>query len=329
MNHPRGSQPPVRSKTEPPSGLAENSKRITPWLFRRVNAPVSPTAQTTRHPEKAVADVMGSPKPPSYRAAQESCPSKEKSTGAQEIDITATDSPADTTLPRSLTRAPRGLAWPNRPNRTATASDAASSSNLGQSSLRSATSAEQSRPGLTVTIRRGTPPPGSAHPPRYRSRELSITTTLPPYSATGGSFTLSKEPQPQDRGRKLSSEFSSGEPRLALPSGPLLPESAVSRIRAAYRVSNELGNAVMRQEVRVATPIALSPRARRRFMSVTEAEGLRKVNARVDRRSGGREARQRALSKPGDCSGRSRDGKIHRTASERVKPMKIRDISRR
>ena len=332
MDHPRGSQqqPPVRSKTEPPSRLAENSKRITPWLFRRVNAPVSPTAQTTRHPEKAVADVMGSPKPPSYSAAQESCPSKEMSTGAQEIDITATDSPVDTTLPRSPTRAPRGLAWPNRPNRTATASDAASASNLGQSSLRSATFVEQSRPGLTVTIRqRGTPPPELAHPPRYRSRELSITTTLPPYSATRGSFMLSKEPQSQNRCRKPSSELSSGEPRLALPSGPLLPESAVSRIRAAYKVSNELGNAVMRQEVRVATPLALSPRSRRRFMSVTEAEGLRKVNARMDRRSGEREARQRASSKPGDCSGRSRDGKIHRTASERVKPMKSRDISRR
>jgi hypothetical protein len=85
----------------------------------------------------------------------------------------------------------------------------------------------------------------------------------------------------------------------------------------------------MVQEVRVATPMALTPCVRRRFVSVTELEGIRKADARADRRFGGCETRQRALSKPADCGGRKYDGKIYRTASERVNPMKIRDKSRR
>lgn len=315
---PRGSQRPVRSQTESPSGLAVNSKQVTPWLFRRVNASASLTAM---HPEMVTtADVMGTANPPSYHAAQENCPSKGRSTGARSIE---TYSPADTTLPRSPTRAPRGLAWLSRPVRTAAPSDAAANLGLGQPSLRCATEAEWSRPGLT--IRRCAPPPESVNPPCYRSRELSITPTLPPYSATGASFAPSKEPQPQDGSRKPIPAFSGDGPR---PNNQLVPESAVSRIQAAYKVSNDLGNAVMMQEVRLATPVALSPRAGRRFVSVTELEGIRKVNARADRRPGERESRQRALSKPSDCSGRNRDGKIHRTASERVNPMKSRHDKR-
>jgi len=288
-----------------------------------------------RHPEKAAVDVIGSAEPP-YRAAQESHPSKEKSTNAQDIEITAAakDSRAGTPPPQSPTRAPTALAWPNKPNRAAAPSDRAAS-NSRQSGLRSAAEEERSRLGFAV--RRGTPPPGPAHPPRYRSRELSSTPTLPPNCTTEGNSAPSKEPWPRDRSRKPSSAFSGGEPRLALPGHhPLLPNSAVSRIRAAYRVSNELGSAVMLQEVRMATPAdytgpdtASTPRVTRRFVSVTGREGFRKVNARLDRRSNEREARQRALSKPSDYGGRNHDGKIHRTASERVNPMKIRDISRR
>ncbi|KAI9461231.1 hypothetical protein BJY52DRAFT_1222387 [Lactarius psammicola] len=332
---PRGSQPPVRSNMEPPSGLvAENPKRVTPWLFRRVNAPVSPTSQTMRHPEKAAADVMGSAEPPSYRSAQESFPSKEKSTDTQNIKITAAakDSRAGTPPPQSPTRTPTELARPSRPNRTAGPSDA---SNLRQTGPRGSAEEERSRPGFAV--RSSTPPAGPAHPPRYRPHDLSLTPILPPYCATGGSSARSKEPWPQDRSRKPSSEFSGGGPRLALPSRhPLLPDSAVSRIRAAYRVSNELGSAVMLQEVRMATPadytrpdVASIPRGTRRFVSVTEREGFRKVDARLDRHSSEREGRQRALSRPSDYDGRNHDGRIHRTASERVNPMKIRDISRR
>lgn len=271
---------------------------------------------------------MGSAEPPSYRLAQaqESYPSKEKSTGAQEIEITgmAKDSRAGTPLPQLPTRAPTGLAWTNEPaNRSAAQGDAVP--NVRQSGLRSAAEEERSRPGFA--IRRGTPPPPEpAHPPRYRPRELSPA--LPPYRATEGSSAPPlKVPWPQDRSRKPSSAFSGGEPRLALPSGhPPLPDSSVSRIRAAYRVSNELGNAVMLQEVRVTTP-ADYPRpdaasaVTRRFVSVTEPEGFRKVDARVDRRSSEREARQRASSKPSDCGGRSHDGKIYRTASERLNPV--------
>jgi hypothetical protein len=311
----RGSEPPVRSKTELPSGLADNYKRVTPWLFRQVNAPVSPTSQTPRprHLEKA--------KPPSYRAAEESYPSKdkEKSTHAQDIEITATAKDS-----RAGTRAPTGLAWPNKPNQTAGPSD--TTPNLRQSGLRSAAEEGRPSPGLA-----GTPPP-QQYPPRYRPREMSHTPSLPPYCATGGSSAPSKEPRPQDRSRKPSS----GEPRLALPDHPLLPDSAVSRIRAAYRVSNELGNAIMLQEVRVAPPVgctrpdaASTPRVTRRFVSVTEPEGFRKVNAPVERRSGESEARQRALSKPSDYGGRNHDRKIHRSASERVNPIKVRDVSRR
>ncbi|KAI9442414.1 hypothetical protein H4582DRAFT_2072975 [Lactarius indigo] len=329
---PRGSQPPVLSKVEPPSGLAENPvQRVTPWLFRRVNAPVSPTSQTTKHLEKAATDVIGSVKPPSYC---ESYPSKEKSTGAQqEIEITAAakDSRADTP-PQSPTQAPTRPTWPNRPKRIAEPSDHAAS-NSRQSGSRSIAEEERSHPGFATT-----PLPEPAHPPRYRPRESSLTPTLPPYCATEGSSSHSKEPWLQNRSRKPSSAFSNGgEPRLALPSHhPLLPDSAVSRIRAAYKVSNELGSAVMLQEVRMATPAdyrrldaASAPRGTRRFVSVTEREGFHRVNARLDRRSSEREARQRALSRPSDNDGRNHDGTIHRTASERVSSMKVHDISRR
>ena len=324
---PQGSsQPPVLLKTEPPSGLAENAKRVTPWLFRQVNVAVSPTSQTPRprHLEKAATDVMESARPPSYRMAQESHPSKEKPRNVQEIEIAATakDSRADT--PRSPKRALTGLAWSDELNETAGPSNPTPNL-LRQSGLRS--SAEEGTPRPKLAVRHGTAP----HPPRYRPREMSHTPSLPPYCATGGSSVPSKEPWPQDRSRQPSS----GEPRLALPDHPLLPDSAVSRIRAAYRVSNELGNAVMLQEVRVATPVgcthpdaASTPRITRRFVSVTEPEGFRKVNARVDRRFGEREARQRALSKPSDYGGRNYDEKIHRTASERVNPIKVRDVSR-
>ncbi|KAF8268481.1 hypothetical protein EI94DRAFT_1727629 [Lactarius quietus] len=285
-----GSRPLVQSKatTEPPppSGLAERSKRLTPWLFRRVNAPAS---LTTRHPETAAVNVIGSV--PSSRAAQESYPIKETATGAQEVECTATDSPA-VTIQRSLS--PTRELWPNRPNRITGSSDAAS--NMGRPCIRSAAAA--------ATEER-CPLPDSVHPPSYRSRELSPTPTPPPYSAASGSFAPSKKRQPQDRSRNPSSARGTREPRpsLALPSdGPVLSESALSRIRAAYKVSNELGNAVMLQEMRIVTPLAsLTPRVvTRRFVSVTDLEGLRKVHERVDRRSGvsGREVRQRALSKP-------------------------------
>jgi hypothetical protein len=62
----------------------------------------------------------------------------------------------------------------------------------------------------------------------------------------------------------------------------------------------------MRQEMRVAIPInnaeeepLLTPRGTRRFVSVTEAEGLRKM----DGGSREHEARQRALSKPSNYLG--------------------------
>jgi len=248
---------------------------------------------------------MRSAEPPSYRVVQESLPSKEESTGAQgahETGISANDGRAGTHLPQSPTRAPTGLAWPSK-NETAGPSD--STPNLRRSGLRSVAEIGRPRPGLTV--RHATPPPQPlAHPPRYRLREMSNTPSLPPYCATGGSSAPSKEPRPHVRSRKPSS----AEPRLALPDHPPLPDSAVSRIRAAYRVSNELGNAVMHQEVRVATPVACkrpdaasTPRATRRFVSVTELEGFCKVNARVDWRSGDCEARQRVLSKPSDYGG--------------------------
>ncbi|KAH9176639.1 hypothetical protein EDB89DRAFT_2226696 [Lactarius sanguifluus] len=288
-------------------------------------------SKTTRYPEKVATDVIGSAKPPSY---QESYPSKEESTGAQkeiEIAATAKDSHAGTRPSQSPTQAPTGPAWLNKPNRTAAPSDHAAS-NLRQSGSRSITEEERSRHGFAVT-----PPPRSAHPPRYRPRESSLTPTLPPYCATEGSSesARSKEPWPQDRSHKPSPAFSGGgEPRLALPSRhPLLPDSAVSRIRAAYRVSNELGSAVMLQEMRMTTPAdyrrpdaASASRGTRRFVSVTEREGPREVHARLERHSSEREARQRALNKPSDYGGRNYDGTIHRTASERVK---IRDISRR
>jgi len=73
----------------------------------------------------------------------------------------------------------------------------------------------------------------------------------------------------------------------------------------------------MRQELRVGIVVdhaqldpMPTPRATRRFMSVTEAEGFRKAKERVDKGSREHEARQRVLSKPsshaGQCYGGSR-----------------------
>jgi hypothetical protein len=85
----------------------------------------------------------------------------------------------------------------------------------------------------------------------------------------------------------------------------------------------------MRQELRVAIPVVNAerdltptPRSTRRFMSATEAEGLRRAKERVDKGSREHEARQRVLSKPssyvGHGYGESRQRTIGVVKSGRV-----------
>jgi hypothetical protein len=95
-------------------------------------------------------------------------------------------------------------------------------------------------------------------------------------------------------------------PLPPLQSHPLLPNSAVSRIQAGYKVSKEFGDAIMRQEVRMAMPTpdhtmldsAPTPRVGQRFMSASELQSHRKAKQRIDKSFPEHEVRQRTSSKP-------------------------------
>jgi hypothetical protein len=110
-------------------------------------------------------------------------------------------------------------------------------------------------------------------------------------------------------------------PPLPLPSHPQLSSSAISRIQAGHKVSQQFGDAIMQQELRLATPtfdhhsrldhVLPNPRHARRFLSASELQSHRKAKLRTDKVTLEHEAHQRASnnkSSPniGRCLGDSR-----------------------
>jgi len=310
--------PPVPPKREmsarPPAEgyarAAEVPKRVTPWLHRRVKTPVpsqdpQPQPQVTRHhrlPEKASSgDVKGSsvsPKPPSYRSRYQLQvhPSEES---FRVLPSKSTDSLAKTVVSsiQVLVHTPAKPALVNKVDRHEARKAPSNHSPTPQPSIGSLHEARSRRgfavaPSLTRLPKQTQPPsyPGPfPAPPPYRAspEESSLH--------SGRSRSL-----PRSRKHSSRSALEKEAPLPALPDHPQLSASAVSRIQAAYKVSNEFGNAVMRQEVRMAIPSpehmdpvpVPTPRVGRHFMSAAELDTHRKAKRREH------EARQRTMSKP-------------------------------
>ncbi|KAH9978839.1 hypothetical protein BGW80DRAFT_1455557 [Lactifluus volemus] len=269
--------------------MAESLTRVTPWLLRPVKTPVSSAPRMARS-----VSADGPPEPPSYWAAQESYPRVERSPRVLESGNVANSSRGVSSIVHTSRHTPTK---PARHDKRDTDAEAQRSviSCPSQWSLRSAPR-ERSRP-RTPTHRIATSESGQ---PQNRHRPVPFPSPPPYHVSKGCSVPSSQSRSPH---RKKSS---TSVKEVELPCHPPLPTSAVSRIRAAYKISKEFGDAVMRQEMRVAIPInnaeeepLLTPRGTRRFVSVTEAEGLRKM----DGGSREHEARQRALSKPSNYLG--------------------------
>jgi hypothetical protein len=274
--------------------MDESPARVTPWLLRRVKTPVSLA------PRKVVpADVRVSPEPPSYQMVQESYSGVEWSGRVLESGNAANASRGG--VSSAAVHVPRHkLTKPARHDkRDTTEAQRSAISCPSQSSLRSS-HRERSRP-KTPVHRVATPEPAPL-PNHHRSNPFRPP---PPYHASQEFAVLLDKSRPPHRIHKKSSASEKVALSLALPCHPPLPTSAESRIRTAYNISKEFGDAVMRQEMRVAVPMdnaergpMPSPRGTQRFMSVTEAEGFHKAKEYVDRGSREDEARRRALSKP-------------------------------
>ena len=301
--------------------VKERPTRVTPWLLRRVKTPVSAPQAQVQATRSVSADVRRSPKPPSYQAAQaqQSYPSVERSRRVLDSsNAVNTSSGGSSTAPGHSRHTPTKPARHDKRDKTEVQRSAISSPS--QSSLHSS-HRERSRP--RTPAQRVVPQP--AQPPNYPSYEPFPAP--PPYRhASKESFvpsTRSKSPHLSHKKSSASEKGVSSSEQLPQPGSP------ESRIRAAYNVSKEFGDAVMRQEMRVAIVVdytqldpMLTPRATRRFMSVTEAEGFRRTKERVDKGSREHEVRQRALSKPCSHAGQAY-GESRKRANSAVKPGRV------
>ena len=297
----------ARSPAEGYARAAEVPKRVTPWLHRRVKTPVpSQDPQVTGHhrlPEKASSgDVKGysvSPKPPSYRSQLQVRPSEES---FRVLPSKSTDNLAKTAVVSSiqvLVHTPAKPALVNKIDRHEARKAPSDHSPTPQPSIGSFHEATRSRRGVALAPSL-TRLPKQTQPPSYPGP----IPAPPPYRASPEESSLhSGRSRSLPRSRKHSSRSALEKevpPLPALPDHPQLSASAVSRIQAAYKVSNEFGNAVMRQEVRLAIPSpehmapvpAPTPRVARHFMSAAELDTHRKAKRREH------EARQRTMSKP-------------------------------
>lgn len=314
--------PPVPPKSDVkirPAAATRLPERVTPWLLRRVKAPVTQATQVT-HSQKASTDIKRSPRPPAYHVVQQQIRPSEERLGIAAppsgdhiaMTVTVASRPAvpvqSAVQVRHRTppppRTPPKPAVAHRPTRSeAPPRGLTSHSGSPQSSVRS-THEEISRP-RTATPTRAAPLPGRANLPSYHSAEPFPAP--PPYraSAEDGHLTSTRS-RSLPRSRKHGSAFEKEVPLPPLPSYPPLPSSAVSRIQAGYKVSKTFGDAVLRQEVRVAMPTpehtrldhAPTPRVGRRFMSASEMQSFRKTKQRTDKSYPEHEVRQRASSKP-------------------------------
>ena len=308
--------PPVPPKSElrvRPTAYAENiPKRVTPWLLRHVKAPES---HVTRPPKKAAADIMGSPKPPTYQAVlqqQQQQQQQQKEGRASEERPRTTDSPRSHNLPKlaslpalqTTVQAPTPDHSPPKPaplakpDRSDKRKEPGFNAHAPQSTVRGTHEQVRPRP-RTKSSPRPVPVPESVVPvPQPTYTHAKSFPEPPPYRRTAGeSSPPSARSRSLPRSRKKSSTFEKDAPLPPLPNHPHppLPSSAMSRIHAAYKVSNEFGNAVMRQEVRLATPlpdITPTPRVGRRFMTASEIESFRKSRQRATKGSSEHQARR-------------------------------------
>jgi hypothetical protein len=305
--------PPVPPKSElrvRPAASAENiPKRVTPWLLRHVKAPES---HVTRPPQKAVADIMGSPKPPAYELVQQQQPKEERPSGErprtspQSHNLpklaslpalqTTVRAPAPAPAPAPDYPLPPIPAPPTKPDksdkRKEPVSGSVSHAYAPQSSGRGRHE-ERPRP-RTKSSPRPAPVPATVVPVPQPTHTHARSFPEPPSyrSAAGESSLPSARSKSLPRSRKKSSTFEKDAPLPPLPNHPPLPSSAMSRIHAAYKVSNEFGNAVMRQESRLATPlpdVAPTPRVGQRFMTASEIQSLRKSRQRATKGSAERQ----------------------------------------
>ena len=292
-------------------------ERVTPWLLRRVKAPVTQATQVT-HSQKASVEIkgLGYPKPPAYHVVQQQTRPSEERLGiaplpsGDHVAMTLTSRPA---VPVQSTVQVRHRTPPRTPPKPAVAhrstrseapqSGLTSHSGSPQSSVRNAHE-EILRP-RTATPTRPAALSGRANLPSYHSPEPFPAP--PPYRASAeDSHTTSTRSRSLSRSRKQGSAFEKEVPLQPLPSYPPLPSSAVSRIQAGYKVSKTFGDAVLRQEVRIAMPTpehtrldyAPTPRVGRRFMSASEMQSFRKTKQRTDKSYPEHEVRQRTSSKP-------------------------------
>jgi hypothetical protein len=158
-------------------------------------------------------------------------------------------------------------------------------------------------------------------PPPYRA---SAEDNRYPTSTSVRSRSLPRSSRNKHGGRTFEKD-SAPLPPLPLPpplpSHPQLSSSAISRIQAGHKVSQDFGNAIMQQELRFATPTSdhhsrldpvpvPNPRLGRRFLSASELQSHRKARLHTDKITPEHEARQRTSNKSsssvGRCSGDSR-----------------------
>lgn len=174
-----------------------------------------------------------------------------------------------------------------------------------KSRRRGVVAAAPSLTGTTTRLPKHTQPPNYPvpvpfpAPPPYPRASSPPEEDSSPHPDSGRSRSLPRSRNHSSRSA-LEKVAAAAAPLPALPDHPQLSASAVSRIQAAYKVSDEFGNAVMRQEVRMAIPSpehmapvpVPAPRAARHFMSAAELDSHRKAKQREH------EARQRTVSKP-------------------------------
>jgi hypothetical protein len=327
-------------------------ERVTPWLLRRVKTPVTRATQPAPAPasQKASTDIIRGgtprPEPPAYYRAvpqQQIHPSQER------LAITPTRGPAtvvQTTVPVPRTP-PKPAAVPVAHRSTSTPAvrrgetqqrvpTPITSSRPSCPQIRSVRSAPQEetsrRPATRAPLRSvavtvqperrvllpsyhsAEPFPSSPAPPPYRvSAEDSYPTSvrsrsLPRSSRKHGGPTFEKETTPLP----------------PLPSHPLLSSSAISRIQAGHKVSKEFGDAIMKQELRLATPTpdhsgrldpVPNPPLRQRFLSASELQSHRRAKLCTDKITPEQEARLRTSNKSSPNVGRLPGDSRQRAAS--------------
>ncbi|KAN0116283.1 hypothetical protein V8E52_006108 [Russula decolorans] len=340
------------------ASAASISGRVTPWLLRRVKAPVTRATKTAPAPAPQKAnstDIRGSlkPAPPAYHVVlpqpqpqpqQQINPSEERvaimttsrglaaAAAVQSQQSTVQVQPRTPPKPPAPHRSARG-----RGGETQRGPPASHSGCPQLRSVRSAPHTDRSRDSRRPGAR--APPPTPLRPaatvqserahlvlPSYHSAQPFPSPAPPPYRASAEdsyptsvrSRSLPRSSRNKYGGRTFEKE-AAPLPPLPLPSHPRLSSSAISRIQAGHKVSKEFGDAIMQQELRLATPTSdhhsrpdpvPNPRLGRRFLSASELQSHRRAKLRTDKIPSEHEARQRMSNKSspnvGRCSANSR-----------------------